>query len=299
MTSSGSSRAHSAPRGAAGTYAPPAPLQDLHILDLLELAGSQYKAGAALAVHQSTVSRSVQLMRQQFRLVPGEGSATCRYGHNTCLQYLRLAYREHRLMEGLLRIGTDPLHQSLLLGMAGVQQVPPQFRHGQTWAELVRLGLLDGAIVSSFSLERCLPADGRPNWDGLAALPLGRLELQLVAAAARIQGVLLPRKLATPLLHQTIRQHGWEVMEQPLACQEPAAWIKRAHDWQLAMPVCPELLDTNWLAAHNLVPLAEQPPLAEQLWLLLPRGAVNSRAARRSLRMLRQLLANTAARRTT
>ncbi len=299
MTSTSSSRAHSAPRGTADTYAPPAPLQDLHILDLLELAGSQYKAGAALAVHQSTVSRSVQLMRQQFRLVPGEGSATCRYGHNTCLQYLRLAYREHRLMEGQLRIGTDPLHQSLLRCMAVVQQVPPQFRYGQTWAELVRLGLLDGAIVSSFSLERALPADGRPNWDGLAALPLGQLDLQLVAAAPRIQGVLLPRKLAAPVLHQTIRRHGWEVMEQPLACQEPAAWIKRAHDRQLAMPLCTDLLDTNWLAAHNLVPLAEQPPLPEQLWLLLPQGAVNSRAARLSLRVLRQLLANTAARRTT
>jgi hypothetical protein len=104
-------------------------LEDLHILDLLELAGSQYKAGAALAVHQSTVSRSLRLMQQQFRLVSGEGSAICRYGHNSCLQYLRLAYREHRLMEGLLRIGTDPLHQGLLDGMAIVQQVPAVSRH--------------------------------------------------------------------------------------------------------------------------------------------------------------------------
>jgi hypothetical protein len=68
----------------SGTYAPPTPLEDLHILDFLELAGSQSKAGIALAMHQSTVCRSLQLM-----------------------QHLRLAYREHRLMEGLLRIGTE------------------------------------------------------------------------------------------------------------------------------------------------------------------------------------------------
>jgi hypothetical protein len=296
MTSSCSSPARSAPRRAA-RYVPPTPLQDLHILDLLELAGSQYQAGAALAVHQSTVSRSVQLMRQQFRLVPAEGSAaTCRYGHNTCLQYLRLAYREHRLMEGLLRIGTDPLHQSLLQGLEVVQQVPPRFRHGHRWAELVRLGLLDGAIVSSFSLGGPLPVDGRPTWDGLTALPLGQLHLQLVATAQRTRGVLLPRKLAAPGLHQTGKRLGWEVWEQPLACHEPAAWIKRAHDRQLAMPICAGLLDAAWLAAHKLVPLAQQPPLPERLWLLLPQGAVNSQAARLSLRVLRQLVAKSSAR---
>lgn len=43
------------------SYAPPTALEDLHILDFLELAGSQAKAGAALAMHQSTVCRSLQL----------------------------------------------------------------------------------------------------------------------------------------------------------------------------------------------------------------------------------------------
>ena len=280
-------------------YVPPTPLQDLHILDLLELAGSQHKAGAALAVHQSTVSRSVQLMRQQFRLTPDEGRATCRYGHNTCLQYLRLAYREHRLMEGLLRIGADPLHQNLLMGLAVVQQVPARFRPGQSWAELLQLGLLDGAIVSSFSLERTLSGTGQPSWDGLTAFSLGQLGLQLVATVPQTQKVLLPGKRATPALVQTLNAQGWEVVEQPLACQEPAAWIKRARDRQLAIPICAGLMHAGWLLAHNLRPLCGQPALPEQLWLLLPQGAVNSRAAQMSLRMLRQLVAHTAARQTT
>ena len=140
MTHSCSSQARSSPRRAANTYAPPTPLQDLHILDYLELAGSQAKAGNALAMHQSTVCRSLQLMQQQFQLLPDQARSVCRYGHNECLELLRLAYRAHRLMEGLLRIGTDVLHQSLLMGMAGVQLVPPRFRGGEHWAELVRHG---------------------------------------------------------------------------------------------------------------------------------------------------------------
>jgi hypothetical protein len=58
----------------ASPYRPPMPLEDLHILDDLERAGSQARTGAALAMHHSTVSR---------------------HGHNPCLQHLRLAAREN------------------------------------------------------------------------------------------------------------------------------------------------------------------------------------------------------------
>jgi len=66
---SSSSTARSAPRRAPNTYAPPTPLEDLHILDYLELAGSQYKAARALEMHQTTVCRSLQLMQRQFSLI--------------------------------------------------------------------------------------------------------------------------------------------------------------------------------------------------------------------------------------
>jgi hypothetical protein len=77
------------------------------------------------------------------------------------------------------------------------------------------------------------------------------------------------------------------VAQQPEACQEPAAWLKRARDRKLAMPICADLLGTGWLEANGLVPLAAQPPLIEQLWLLLPRSAAHSKAARLCLRLLR------------
>jgi hypothetical protein len=284
------SAARSEPRWAANTYEPPTALADLHILDFLELAGSQAKAGAALAMHQSTVCRSLQVMQLQFRLVPRQGSSVCRHGHNTCLQHLRLAYREHRLMEGLLRIGTDLLHQRLLQSLAGIQQVPARCRQAEHWAELVRHGLLDGALLSSFCFEHRLPSGQLPHWDGLVVLPLGQLRLQLVATAATSRRVLLPSKAVSPLLHQAVAAQGYGVEQQPAACQEAEAWIKRARDRQLALPISPELLAPSWLERHGLQPLVDQPLMVEQLWLLLPQGAANGFAAREAVRALRQQL---------
>jgi hypothetical protein len=262
-------------------------LEDLHILDYLELAGSQYKAARALEMHQTTVCRSLQLMQRQFSLINAPGSPICRHGHNLCLHHLRLAYREHRLMAEQLRIGSDVLHHALLITMAGVQEVPPRFRSAEHWVELLRHGLLDGVILSSFSLARPLPAGQDPDWEGISVLPLGSIRLQLVAQAGHKRSVLLPRKGVMPLLHHLVEDHGYAVEQQPAACQEPAAWLKRARDRRLAMPVCSELLGQRWLNSNRLELLAEQPPLSEQLWLLLPQRAAGSRAARLCLRRLR------------
>lgn len=289
MATPNSSAARSTPRRVAQSYAPPTPLQDLHILDVLELAGSQYRAGAALAMHQSTVCRSLQLMRSQFRLVPTQARGVCRYGQNACLQHLRLAYREHRLMEGLLRIASDGLHQPLLDRMGCVQRVPPLFRSGDHWAGLVGDGLLDAALVSSFCLEQELPPGQEPQWPGLRVMPLGQLRLQLVAPSSKpdARRVLLPRKAATALLHQALARQGYGLEQQPLACQDPGAWIKRARDRGLALPLCGALLPPEWLAQHRMGPLATQPALIEQLWLVLPEGMECTRTARQCLRWLR------------
>ncbi len=241
-------------------------------------------------MHQSTVCRSLQLMQSQFHLEPRQGSTVCRHGHNACLHYLRLAYREHRLMEGLLRVGTDVLHQVLLRDLAGVQQVPPHFRNAEHWAELVRHGLLDGAIVSSYCMEERLLSGQAPRLEGLVALSLGQVSLLLVAPAATARRVLVPRKAAVPLLHQTLMRQGYTVEQQPAACREPEAWVKRCKDRLLVLPVCPALLPQGWLESHGLKALAEQPVLVEHLWLLLPQGAANSNAARQAARGIRQVL---------
>jgi len=45
------------------------------------------------------------------------------------------------------------------------------------------------------------------------------------AQAPHTQQVLLPRRAALPLLHKLMEAHGFGVEQEPLACQEPAAWL--------------------------------------------------------------------------
>lgn len=104
-----SQRSNAAAAAIARTYLPPALLEDVHVLDVLELSGSQYAAANYLAMHQSTVSRSLKRLQHELELEPGRKSGACRHGRNACLDMLRLACRAHRLMKGFLRIGTDGL----------------------------------------------------------------------------------------------------------------------------------------------------------------------------------------------
>lgn len=282
-------------------YQPPDPLLDLHVLDLLELSGSQLRAAEALMLHQSTVSRSLQRLTRQLRLERRHGTRSTRFISNTCLQHLRLAYRAHRLMEQHLRVATDALHQPLLPGLRGLLVVPPRFRSTGDWAELVLQGLLDGAIVSSIAQERSplLETDTPPLPDGLAALPLGALRLQLVTQTAEAdmvpERVLLPRRSVAPLLHQRVRELGLMVLSQPEAAQEPLAWLRRLRERRVALPLCPDLVGASWLAGMRLRPL-EGELLRERLWLLLPADGLPESALVRSLvRRLRRRLALTGA----
>jgi hypothetical protein len=58
---------------------------------------------------------------------------------------------------------------------------------------------------------------------------------------------------------------------------------------ELAMPICPGLLEPGWLQAQGLIPQPYQPPLRETLWLLLPEGRMLcNQPARHLIRILRQ-----------
>ena len=61
---------------------------------------------------------------------------------------------------------------------------------------------------------------------------------------------------------------------------------------QLALPVCVDLVGTAWIKSQGLKPLGKQPPLIEQLSLLLPLGGVNTKAARQCPRLLRVRIGN-------
>lgn len=129
-------------------------------------------------------------------------------------------------------------------------------------------------------------------------VPLGALPLQLfiptTSSAEDLlpRKVLLPRRSAMPLLHEALAWHGFQLEEQPLSCHDLPAWLKRMRDRQLALPLCPGMLEPGWIETQGLMLHPEQAPLLEQLWLLVPEGRVrSSREARHLIRTLRLRLA--------
>jgi len=190
-------------------YRPPEMLVNLHVLDLMEVSGSQMRAARSLSMHQTTVSRSYWDLAEQFRLQPERGPRkVCRWGLSTSLRFLRLASRAHRLEDGRLRLATDALHQVLLDGLPGVLQVPPCFHPAGDWATLVAQGVIDGAIVSSICHDQQLASGKLPRWPGVTVLPLGTLPLQLVAyrqvatAARRVDWNAVGRAVENQQRHQ-------------------------------------------------------------------------------------------------
>ena len=277
-------------------------LLNLQVLDLLEISGSQMRAARSLSMHQTTVSRSYRELAEQFRLVPApRPRKVCRWGLSSSLRFLRLACRAHRLEDGRLRLATDALHQSLLTGVPGVLEVPPCFHSADDWVVLVAEGVIDGAIVSSLCHHQSFQAGRLPQWEGLRAVPLATLELQLVCHQ-RWQGVwdetvLLPSGEVMPLLHQQLAAGGSGLEVPPRTWQEPTMWLEQLQQRPIALPVCPALAPASWWQEQGVVAVSDQPTLRERLWLLLPDDIDLPLAARASLRLIRRRLSRAMARR--
>jgi hypothetical protein len=198
-------------------------------------------------------------------------------------------------MKGFLRIGTDGLHRTLLSGQRSLQPAPARFHKAEHWVELVRYGLLDGAIVSSWAMEKALPPGHLPPWSDVDVQPLGTLPLWLMARSNSVKGILVPSRGAAPLLHQTLERNGHSLVSQSRAAQEPAAWLKRMQDRELALLLCPGLVGNAWRSEQSLSVLSQFSPLQETLWLLLPQDLELPASAVMSLRVLRRRVRRAAA----
>jgi hypothetical protein len=268
-------------------------LLNLHVLDLMEVSGSQMRAASALSMHQTTVSRSYWELAEQFRLHPARGPRkVCRWGGSSSLRFLRLASRAHRLEDGRLRLGTDALHQSLLAGLPGVLQVPPCFHPAGDWVTLVAQGVLDGALVSSLCHNQELASGELPRWPGVQVLPLGSLPLQLVAhqrwAEVWEEQVLLPGAQIMPLLHGELEPCIGNLERASRVWQDPQAWLEQLQQRPIAVPLCPALAPRSWWQEQGLVPVADGLFLQEQLWLLLPQELQAPAAAKATLRVIQR-----------
>ena len=266
-------------------YRPPELLRPLHVLDFWELLGNQALTAQALQLHQSTVSRIVTGVSQQFR--PRQ-RVDCRDDPSP-LRYLRLACRAHRMGEGVLRLASDPLLQPLLEALPSLQPVPPRFRPIQEWVALIQAGVIDGALVPSPTLETGAPSP-QPSWQGVQLFSLGMLDLQLVLPPGGSQEVLVPDAALAPLLHRQLIARQWSL--RPLGPHR-----RQVQDWQqialrrgLALPVAPALLPRSWLeqTQRTLVPLS--PGLQMPLWLLMGQEAVVAGTVHQGISLLRQKL---------
>jgi len=290
-------------------YRAPLIFQDLQILDLLEISGSQIRAAHCLTMHQTTVSRSYRDLAQQFQLQPrSQPRQACRWGTSTSLRHLRLASRAHRLEAGLLRLATDALHQSLLDGFPGLQLVPPHFHTASDWATLISQGVIDGALVSSLCHPHALSPGRLPHWPEVQVTLLGQLRLQLVCRRpCSPEGtdqsdlpwpgqLLLPRHQDMPLLHQQLAALPVPEVRPPCRHQDPQDWLALVKSNPVAIPVCPGLAPPGWWHQQGLVALPKQPPLRERLWLLLPAGLELDHPAQLSVRAIRRRLSRSIAR---
>jgi DNA-binding transcriptional LysR family regulator len=263
---------------AAQQYRLPELLSDIRLLDLLELSGTTVRASQLLNLSQPTVSRRYRSLAHDFGLVRDTRSLKrCRFGSNTAMRLLRLGSRAHRLAAGVARIGTDVLHHHLLAGCDWLLPTPVRFRTMEAGAELVRQGVLDGALVSGLELN----VNPALDVTGLRLLELGSLHLELAVGpqqqpAARsaddlpLTDVLVAHRGLAPGLHRALLNRGLKLRTVGNSCCAPEQWLARLQAGSMAMPIDPAACAAGqWAELLTPVPLAVE--LRSALWLLLPK----------------------------
>lgn len=275
----------------ADAYRTPGLLSDLRLLDLLELSGSTRRAGRLLDLSQPTVSRRYRTLVSDFGLQsPAVESPACRYGSSRALQLLRLGYRSHRFEAGVARLGCDLLHQGLLEGLHWLLPTPARFRSVHHWFDLVRQGVLDGALLSELELQAAsgLEPSGL-ELHALGALPLalGHLADPAKPPGGPPQTVLVPGGAIATGLRTLLHSQGWTLRTVAAGCHSRRQWLELLRRGACAMPMpeAGESLD-GWGAALTRVSLPAGS--ISRVWLALPRQADVQGLLRHTLEALRR-----------
>lgn len=255
-------------------YRLPELLHDIRLLDLLELCGTTVQTSRLLQLSQPTISRRYRTLSEDFGLVRDRRQLWgCGYGTSASMRLLRLGCRAHRLAAGVARIGSDLLHHPLLAGCPWLLPTPQRFRAAANWLELVRQGVLDGALLSGLELEEA-PGINRQE---LELLPLGELPLALgfcpeaPILVGAVPEVLVPDRGVAPGLRALLRELGLTLRSGGNSLQTPDDWISRIRGSSLALVVADREADT-WASLRRGPlgpwPLASRPH--SPVWLALP-----------------------------
>jgi hypothetical protein len=281
-------------------YRLPELLHDIRLLDLLELCGTTVQTSRLLQLSQPTISRRYRILSEDFGLVRDRRQLWgCGYGTSAAMRLLRLGCRAHRLAAGVARIGSDLLHHPLLAGCPWLLPTPQRFRAAANWLELVRQGVLDGALISGLELEE---AEGL-NHQELELLPLGELPLALAfcpkapvlvgavpgrpAPRGRVAEVLVPDRGVAPGLRRLLRELGLPLRSGGNSLQTPDDWVGRIQGSPLALVVADREADTwaslqRWPLGHG--PQASRPN--SPVWLALPADWQEHRVLRHTVQEL-------------
>ncbi len=250
-------------------YRLPELLHDIRLLDLLELCGTTVQTSRHMQLSQPTISRRYRALSEDFGLVRDRRQLWgCGYGTSAAMRLLRLGCRAHRLAAGVARIGSDLLHHPLLAGCPWLLPTPQRFRAAANWLELVRQGVLDGALISGLELE---VAEGL-NRREVELVRLGELPLALgfCSEAPVLMGgvpeVLVPHRGVATGLRQLLRELGLPLRSGGNSLQTPDDWISRIRGTALALVVA-DREGGSW-ASLRLGPLPSRP--LSPVWLALP-----------------------------
>lgn len=225
----------------AEPYRLPALLQDIRLLDLLELSGSTVQASELLSLSQPTVSRRYRSLAQDFGLERDPRQRKlCRYGSSDAMRWLRMGCRAHRLEAGYARIGADLMHQPLLSGMDWLLPTPVRFRSIHAWAELIREGVIDAALVSGLELK----AASQWNSGDLQCVELEKLRLDLAVPrnSASLKElvpppVMVPHRMIARGLHGALRELGLQLTTAGNGCKSEEQWINQSEAKGFAIAV--------------------------------------------------------------
>lgn len=258
----------------APNYHLPELLHDIRLLDLLELCGTTVQTSRLLQISQPTISRRYRILSKDFGLVRDRRQLWgCGYGTSASMRLLRLGCRAHRLAAGVARIGSDLLHQPLMEGCPWLLPTPQRFRAAANWLELVRQGVLDGALLSGLELEEAPEV----NRQELELVLLGELPLALgfcpeaPVQPGAVPEVLVPDRGVAPGLRRLLRERGFTLRSGGTSLQTPDDWIDRIHGSSLALVVA-DREARAWASLHRR-PLRQGrlPARAESpVWLALP-----------------------------
>jgi len=258
----------------APDYRLPKLLEEIRMLDLLELYGTTVQTSRVLWVSQPTISRRYRRLATEFGLVRDRRQLWgCGYGTSATMRLLRLGCRAHRLAAGVARLGSDLLHQHLLADCPWLLPTPQRFRAAANWLELVRQGVLDGALISGLELEA---AEGA-NRQELELLPLAELPLALGfcpeapgpvggVPAGPMSEVLVPDRVVAPGLRRLLGELGLSLRSGGNSLQTPDDWIGRIRGSSVALVVADQ--EAGAWATLRRWPLPSCPHIP--VWLALP-----------------------------